>query len=316
MGLTVKLLANDLSIHGQFYDLGKFHEALDRVMVIRKTVQQHGRELYCHRNFVNVQVTREMRLHQAIQKLTTDRRRSVMQWLTRHEPFWEDERLHGEDDWLECKGNIVTDTAMGEAAYRCLDEIGTSLVSLIPSSWDFSPAVVTWYKRIEVVNYRDVRVLEAALHAAPTQITSWNVLADMVRARCTQLTFSSDCFNPLQGYPLVFKAAQDILSCLKTLDRFKICFDSEGRRTAEGHELYTQYFTGERARFSDSSDTEKSNFRSEITFPHPDSLGESLFCPWHGKINYHPPLRIHFSWPVTAAEPLYVVYVGPKVTRR
>ena len=322
MGLTVELLTNDLSIHGQFYDVSTFDEALDRVMDIRKTAQRYGRELYCHRNFANVQVMPQMRLPQAIQRLATDKRRSVMQWITRHGPFWEDERLHSEDDWLECDGEVVTNTAIGEVAYRCSNRTETSLVSLIPSSWDFSPAIVEWRKSdeeaqtVEVVNYRNANVLETALRVAPAQIASWKMLENMARARYTQLAFSSDCFDPLRAYPFSYSAARQILRRLDKLDQLKSCFDAKGQRTAEGHKIYTDYFTRDRAWFSDSSKTEKEEFRSEMTFPHPARPAESLFCPWHGKVNYHLPLRIHFSWPITAAEPLYVVYVGPKITRR
>lgn len=322
MGLRVELFTNDLSIHGQFYDVSTFDTALNRIMDIRRTAQRYGRELYCHRNFANVQVTPQMRLPQAIQNLAIDKRRSVMQWITRHGPFWEDERLHGEDDWLEWEGNVVTDTAVGETAYRCLNSTETSLVSLIPSSWDFSPAVVKWRKSdeeaqaVEVVNYRNANALETALRAAPAQIASWEMLADMARARCLQLAFSSDCFDPLQAYPFAHGAAQHILNRLDKLDQLKTCFDADGRRTAEGHRLYQRHFAGDRAWFSDSSATEKAQFKTQLTFRHPTTEGQSLFCPWHGKVNHHPLLRIHFSWPVTANEPLYVVYVGPKITQR
>ena len=318
----MELLVNDLSIYGQFHDLGTFRSALMRVMDIRRTAQRYGRELHCHRKILNAQVTQSISLPQAIQRLARNERRLVMQWLTRHGPFWEDERRHAPNEYLECNGAVVTDTAVGEAAYRCLDRIETRLVSLIPSSWDFSPAVVQWQKSdeeaetVEIVNYRDADTLEGDLRTVPPRIVSWKMLANMSKTRCTQLTFSSDCFDPLEGYPFVSKAAQDILGRLETLNQLKTCFDAEGKRTAEGHRLYREYFTGERAWFSDSSDTEKNDFRTEMTFPRPTLSGEPLFCPWHGKVNYTPPLRIHFSWPVTAADPLYVVYVGPKITRR
>ena len=313
----MELLVNDLSIHGQFHDLDEFCTALKRVMVIRKTAQRYGSELYCHRTLSTVQVAPEMPLSRAIQHLTRDEQRSVMSWWTRRGSFWDDDQLrHSPDQYLECNGTVVTDTAVGEAAYRCLDGIKTSLVSLIPSSWDFSPAVVKWWRSdeeaetVKVANYRDADALEAALYAAPAPITSWAMLADVSKARCTRLVFCSDCFERLQGHPFVRKAAQDILRRLQTLDHLKMCFDAEGNRTSEGHRLYEEYFTGERAWFSDSSETEKNDFRRELTF-------KSLFCPWHGKVNSRrPPLRIHFSWPVTADGPLYVVYVGPKITRR
>ena len=40
-----------------------------------------------------------------------------------------------------------------------------------------------------------------------------------------------------------------------------------------------------------------------------------LFCPWHGKVK-SPQYRIHFSWPTTATTPIYIVYVGPKLTKK
>ena len=320
MGLTVELLTNDLSIHRQFHDISTFRIALKQLMAIRNVAKRYRREVYCHRNMASVQVMPNVYMQQAIQGLPVDDRRAVMQWLTHHGPFWEDERLHSGDDWLECRGDVVTDTAVGEAAYRCLNRTETSLVSLIPSSWDFSPAVVKWWKNdkevesVEIVNYREADDLEAALKTVPNQIASWRELADASKARYTQLTFSLDCFKPLEGHPFALYAAQSVLSRLEILNRLKACFDAKGDCTAEGHEIYQKHFSGSRAWFSDSSGKEKRDFKNDLTFPLND--GTSLLCSWHGKVNYHIPLRIHFSWPVTAVDPLYIVYVGPKLTLR
>ena len=85
--------------------------------------------------------------------------------------------------------------------------------------------------------------------------------------------------------------------------------------------VYRDFFTGKKgdggrgAMFSDSSDTEKDDFASELRFRHPDRPDERLFCPWHGKVQT-PQLRVHFSHPIRADVPLYVVYVGPKLTKR
>lgn len=95
----------------------------------------------------------------------------------------------------------------------------------------------------------------------------------------------------------------------------KDCFDDRGKRTPEGHTLYQKHFTGDKAWFSDSSDTEKARFKNELIFKHPANPNEVLFCPWHGKVKT-PQLRIHFSWPIREDQPLYIVYVGPKITKR
>jgi hypothetical protein len=109
--------------------------------------------------------------------------------------------------------------------------------------------------------------------------------------------------------------AERILVLLDVLQRLKQCFDEHGSRTMDGHVLYQQHFTGDKCWFSDSSDAEKEDFKSDLSFPHPDAPGETLFCTWHGKVK-SPQYRIHFSWPVTAAAPVYVVYIGPKITTR
>ena len=318
----MELIFNDLSIHGQFHDMETFRAAITRVMYLRQIAHQFGRELYCHRNVANAQVTSTSTMQQVVQRtLNRDQTRSLMQWLSHHGPFWEDVRQHGGNDWLEYNGIIVTDTAVGEAAYCLFYEIPRGLVSMDPSCWLTSPLSVDWRengnaKSVDVCNYWDANKLEAALVTAPVTLKSWKDLETVAQNRYPALTFSSDSFEPLNGHPFGKSAAEHLLSRLEILHRLKNCFDQQGRRTPEGHEIYTNYFTGNNAWFSDSSDTEKEEFKEALTFSNPKAPRGILFCTWHGKVNYRPPLRIHFSWPIQANKPLYVVYVGPKITRR
>lgn len=317
----MELLVNDLSISGQFTDIFSFREAIVRVMSMREIARQFGRELYCHRNMCHAQVTNTLGMPQAIQLLSQVQKSALMQWITRHGPYWEDDRVHGPDDYLECNDQIVTDTAIGEAAFRCFNGDDHRLVSLIPSSWEHTPVSVCWYldnddnRTTAVINYITTEVLETDLRSAPPIIETWGQLAQISKERFPHLTFANDSFDPFRGHPFVPGAAQRIIERLEVLERLKCCFDESGARTAEGYRLYQEYFTGAKAWFSDSSDGEKHDFQFEMTFKHPDRDGETLFCPWHGKIKT-PQLRIHFSWPVSPGSPLYVVYVGPKITKR
>jgi hypothetical protein len=89
-----------------------------------------------------------------------------------------------------------------------------------------------------------------------------------------------------------------------------------GRNLApEFAQQYRAYFAGETPCFTDSSDTEKHEFQKKLTFPHPERPGETLFCPWHGKVKVQQ-IRVHCSYPIRRDEPLYIVYIGPKITRR
>ena len=318
----MELIFNDLSIHGQFHDMVTFRAAIKRVMNLRQIAHQFGRELYCHRNVANAQVTPTSTMQQVVQRtLNRDQTRSLMQWLNHHGPFWEDVQQHGVDDWLEYNGTIVTDTAVGEAAYCLFYGIPRGLVSTDPSCWLTSPVSVDWcengnVKSVDVCNYWNANELKAALAVASVTLKSWKDLEAVAQKRYPDLTFSSDSFEPLDGHPFGKSAAEHLLSRLDVLHTLKNCFDQHGKRTPEGHKIYTNYFMGDTAWFSDSSDTEKEEFKKALTFPNPEAPREILFCTWHGKVNYRPPLRIHFSWPIQAYTPLYVVYVGPKITRR
>lgn len=317
----MELLVNDLSFHGQFSDLSTFRSAIKRLMEVRQITQRFGRELHCHRGIANAQVTPNLSMPGAIRALAEAERRALMQWLTRQGPFWEDARTHGEDEYLECNGEVVTDHAVGEAAFCCFRGIERHLVSVDPSAWTFSPVVVTWVtepdakRTVEVLNHWEPGNVEAALQAAPVPLTSWEELAKTSSAQCRNLSFSTDCFGPLLDHPFAPGAADRVLIRLRTLDRLRSHVDQDGQRTPEGQRLYENHFTGDKAWFSDSSETEKNQYGAKLTFRHPEEDGKSLFCPWHGKVKT-PQLRIHFTWPVSAEEPLYVVYVGPKITKR
>ncbi len=279
--------------------------------------QQFKREFHCSELLWASKVKNGLGVQEALRLLAIDDRRLVMTWVSKG-PFWETERRHGGDDYLECGGDLVTDTAVGEAAYRILNDLDEcGLVSFSPSKWCESPINVTWKLGedarclcVEITNWTDPETMEAELVSEP--ITLWHELRSVAPTRFPNLRFSDDCFNPLcEGVPFARSSADRILKLLRILDRYSQSFDSRGKRTPEGDRLYQNHFVGDSAWFSDSSDREKRKFRQQLTFSHPIT-GKPLFCPWHGKIPHHV-LRLHFSWPEM---PIHVVYVGPKITKR
>ena len=317
----MELFANDLSIHGQFHDLRAFRDALARLMTMRATARRYGREVHCHRQFLMVEALPGVSLQQTLGQLDRSERLAAIGWLTRGGPFWDDLRRHGAGDWLEYRCEVVTDTAVGEAAFRALHGVTSGLLSVTPSDWSFSPVEVTWREPLDnmrdravaLENWWNAQELERSLQTAEPQISSWANLRHVSTARFASLTFAGDCFEPLSGIPFSPSAADRIRVLLQILDRFTRAFDASGKRTPEGQRMYQSYFTGDSALFSDSSDTEKNDFDKELTFHDPSIPGRYLFCPWHGKAA---DFRIHFSWPVRFGEPVYVVYVGLKITRR
>lgn len=315
------VLLNELSLHGQFTNVLAFQTAIDKIMSARSKMRQFGSELRCHRNLTQAKVTHELSLQQIVSQLDRNKRGALMSWLTKEGPFWEDSRQHEVDDWLEFQNTIITDTALGESAYRYFNGSNSQAFSFSPSDWQFTPITVNWHRNnseivdIDVINHWDANSLDDALQEKASPITSWQQLTKDMPIRCPNLSFSDDSFNPLYPHPFVHSAAQRIVELLETLNKFKNCFDDQGQRTTEGGRLYQDHFAKKKGWFTDSSDDEKIVFKNELTFNYPNDKDEKLFCSWHGKIKT-PQIRIHFSYPIYDDEPLYVPYIGPKITKK
>lgn len=320
-------LINDLSLHGQFPSIDEFSAAIGRVMLIKQNLASHGFPLYCHKSILNSTVINDIKLQQAVNMMEVSERRSLMSWVTKYGPFWEDSRNHSSDEWLELDSAIVTDSAIGEAAWCCLNGLNRGLISLTPSNWLTTPLPVEWIRDngeracVGVENFWEITKTDAYGKSVPVVVMSWPQLRDVAISRFPLITFSASAFEPLAGSPFSSSAAQRFIFLCHTLNALKSCFDDKGQRTSRGHELYQNFFTGKKedggrgALFSDSSDSELNDFTKEMTFDHPEKEGEVILCSWHGKIQT-PQMRLHFSWPIVADTPLYVTYLGPKITKR
>ena len=315
-------LLNELSVHGQFATAHEFASSVETVMEIRDAIRQSGRELLCSRDVAYRNVTPDSIMQQAVQAMPRERRLAWIQWLARLGPYWSDDQEHSPDEWLEADGGMdVAGTALGEASYCCLHGLPKELVSIHPSDWIRQVLRVTWMKdyehpmSVDIRNHWELATVAESLDGLPSPFSSWVTLEEHARRTCGSLTFADNAFGAFRGQPYAHGAAERLLIRLHVLNRMCGCFDDEGKRTPEGDRLYAKHFVGKKAWFTDSGPNEKEDFEDELTFPHPDQPGEYLFCTWHGKVKT-PQLRIHFTWPIVPKRPVYVVYVGPKITKR
>ena len=317
------LIANNLSVHGQFSDMASFRKSISGLIAMRQTAKRWNRDVYCDRQMTQAEAMPGVPMAKAVGNLPEAERRAIMTWLDRGGPFWDDVERHGENEWLESNGDLVTGTSVGEAAFRSIHGVETGLVSITPSKWNTTPVLVTWREgdqpaeqtTVEVGNWWETPALASALEAAAPPLASWHQLREMALQRFDRLVFGESCFDPLTGVPFARGAADRLAWGFGVLNRLAGCFDESGQLTQEGRQLKTQYFQGDAAPFSDSSKREKNQFREQLTFPHPGKPGGSALFGWHGKMKRHL-IRFHFSWPVRAHESVYVVYVGPKITKR
>ena len=307
---------NEISIHGQFYDTASLRDALGKIMAMRNLARRFGRVIYCSRGTSHRLAQAETPLIQMIQTLSREQRNAVLIWLNQNGPFWDDAPEHDSGDLFGCNNDDITGSGLAESAYCKSIGIDRRTVSVSPSEWNYTPITVNWIRQndtedIEVCNYWDPSTLESDLEQSTSLMASWRELEDAARQRFVNLNFTPDSFSYLEGQPFTKGPAYRILERLDVLDRIR----NAGLGSKEGQGLHAKHFQGDKAWFSDSSDSEKHNpkFRRRLTFNIADTNAYH-FCTWHGKVN-NPPYRIHFTWPVPPGGQLYVVYVGLKITR-
>ena len=323
------LLFNDLSIHGQFHDVDLFHQALERLMKMRAVAKNRfGQEIYCNSTLANTSPGPRLQMLQAINQLRDkNKRRAVMLWLTKG-PFrnLSEQYKYSENALLKCVNNnqqVAIDTAIGEAALRVLNGSSCGMISFKPSDWQSSPIKVNHRegdgqsggKVVDIDNFLDSGALASSLQNAEPSISSWDALENAALNRFQRLTFAQGCFKPLAKHPFAQCSAETLVKLLHVLSQLADERDKGSAQSVEDHQIYKNYFTGDKAWFSDSSQTEKRHFKRKLTFPHPERPNQTIFCPYHGK-ERHSTLRLHFSWPIKPGKPVYVVYIGPKLTKK
>lgn len=314
-------LANELSFDGKFDSHDSYVESLNCLMLMRQDARKHGFNIQCTKTILDTDITKDINFRQSLQKLELAQRMALLQWVTNSGPFWDENKCHSSEEYFELEeGEVVTDTCLAEVAFHNLNGNTSSVVSLLQPHWSLAEIPIVWHKdsgeqRVELTNLTQRDALIERLEQQPKSITSWKQLEERCKGRCSSLFFSDDAFAGLRGTPFVACASSRILELLLVLDKFNVCFNDAGERNEEGHRIYQEHFTGDKAWFSDSSNTEKREFQEALTFKHPESYGESIFCTWHGKVKT-PQIRIHHSWPISKDAPLYIMYIGPKLTKR
>ena len=315
------LFFNELSIHGQFQAPDALRTSLLKLLTLRKLSTDAGFRVQVKRATAERPATDGQPLRACLRGLGPELARLLALWFDRDGPFWEDGDRHPEDTYLECRGEIVTDTGLGEATFRLLRSLDAATISLAPSIWEDITLSVdersdAAHTRVDVKNHIIDESLKAWLAAREAPLTSWAGLASWAIQHCPRLQLGATALEALKGHPFHHGAAERVQDRLRVLQRMAASVAPDtGKLGDEGQELLQRHFVGEKAWFSDSSALEKSDFAKDLMFPHPGRADEKVFASWHGKVR-SPQLRIHYVHEFSREEPTYVVYIGPKLTKR
>jgi hypothetical protein len=313
---------NELSLHGQYANVTDLKKAIDFVLQCRIEINKRNDNFYCHYQLSSSPATHNLNFKEAIlQSRDQNFIRIILNWIAKSGPFWEDNRLHSEDEWLEDESKeIITGSSLAEAAWRTTQGKESYTISFESFQFNKTPLKVIWKRSdeneqlIQVNNFWQLIPLKNFLsHKNPTPKT-WPDLIHQCIQQYTNLTFSDDLM-PKDIGPFSKGIAEKIKELLAILNELNACFEKKGSLNQRGKQIIQDYFCGDEALFSDESKSNKRKFLKELTFQKTD--GKEMFCPFHGKIKFGRQYRIHFNWPKKEepTKPLYIVYIGPKITK-
>ena len=310
---------NELSLHNQFESFPQFLSSLQTIFKCKDNIERYGFRLYCERKITNRKVLKNHTFSSIIfSQQNLDLKRKVGIWLQKTGPFWDDLPRHDPDDYFEYEQEPLENASLAEVAFLIASEQRQySTLSFRPSQFGKTPLLVRWYKtdppyEVEILNFWEHDTLQSQLEQLRPPVTSWIDLIERAKSDFPNLIFLDSVELSLEGEAFSSVIADRVTFQLELLNKFADYIDDQGRRTKIGHELYESYFMGDRAVFSDESVSNKRDFQNALIFKKPD--GEEIFCPFHGKIS-HRTFRIHFSWPIRNNEPIYIAYIGPKITK-
>jgi len=282
----------------------------------KQTVTEAGFRLYIHRNIFERPVLGNT-FRKGIQKYFKRQQvRSLMNWFSKDGFFLPDDACADTEDSFVCyypedaeeKSKDITGSALAECAFRKIAGEDAGSISLEQSKFSWSPIRVLLSQLDEAIIDNDYTInsLKQRLEVLLPPISSWSVLMNRIES-LPKLTLEDYVKTKLITNPFSQNVAEGIYARAKELSEMATATSLE-----QFNELFAKYATGTKARFSDSSPSEKRDFKEVLTFLIDDKKN---LCPYHGKVKIQQ-YRIHLVDRPAYEKFARVVYIGPKLTKR
>ena len=316
----MRIFLNELALADAWTSTSSVHRPLNQILQVRQQEPLLRDALYCARRMGEVRNAAGIDLFRAAQKLPRDTRVQLFEWIAKRGPFIENDRQFIDEDLFFFDDVEVTDLGLGEAARRIRADLRAATLSLVGnkhSRFSGSPlSVIQGFPdeiiaEVPVPNYTESKSLVDVLRAMAPSPTNWHDFLDVCRHRFNLLHIGPHCDATLGRLPYMPVARRQIMELLNVLQRVRAEMNDAGQLSPQGLELRNTFFTGERAWFSNESESRRNRPR-DFTFPDPGG-GNDVVCFWHGKVSTAA-IRIHFDWPVDpGARRLRVVYIGQHI---
>lgn len=217
--------------------------------------------------------------------------------------------------------NLVNDNALGHCWKRLQNHKEVFCYSIDSDTWyDENISIkelddnqnIQFERNISNYNYINFEKLNNYCNdLLKDNIESWSELETYAKNNFTLIHICEESFVSMFKYPFSKGVAAQIIRLLNVLQSIEHN-TIEGKLNEEGSRIYQDHFNCNNADFS----SEDGIFNFDVLLSNGNRSDNANF-PFHGKIeSHHDPIRMHFTWPKINSEPINIVYVGMKLTKK
>lgn len=303
---------NDLSIVDRYFnDYVSLSKTIGEIIAFYNSCRKNNQTVYIYRDKLTDIIVCGIPFRKAIQdtrNISVDKRIQIMTIIDRSSPALPEDSAVPAGLKFFYDNSEIPVTGLAECAY--LQMMGEEIFSysLSGSFFNITPLTVAIRQaRTEskeaIINYFSLDALKKDL-ILQTPIASWDMLVEHVKNNFAWLEITDDAIKALKRDSFERVLADGILKRLDVLNKLAGA-ESEQNFFA----LYSKYCQGDKAWFSDESDTRIRNYRQELTF---NIHGVDTVCSFHGKVP-HRYFRIHISSNPARGKKIYIAYIGRKI---
>ncbi|MDR1149772.1 MAG: hypothetical protein LBK66_14195 [Spirochaetaceae bacterium] len=305
---------NDLSLDPFYNDFSTFKKVLGEIVHFYNIGTKNGHIIYLHRDsFFNIRVS-DVMFRQAMNDSKNIDRQQKMQMLGILD---KSKHILPDDSAIPCDfvffhgENKLPNTGLSECAFRKFMGEDASLYSL-SISLNFHHAVIPiniqqndiFISNEFIKNYFSLETYLQKVQSLLKPPGTWDDFFNFITDNFIWLEITDDAKKTLRRVSFKKNLIESIIQRFDVLNKM-----AGSESEAAFLEVYEKYCQGDRAWFSDESETRKNKLKEKLTFL---INGKNILCSYHGKIS-HDNFRIHISSTPKRHEKIYVAYIGSKI---
>jgi hypothetical protein len=305
---------NDLSLQKNYTDVSSLKNDLKELADFYDAGKRFEHTVYLHRDAIKQLSVLKTPFHGALKDtrfFTQSQRAKIYIMLDKTSPVLPDDTAIPSGLAFYYEGQAIPNTGLAECAYQAYMEESTSTYSLSGSCFRKNTLIVsikqndTSLSELPIENYFSLSDFNQKLQSLRGPMRSWESFFNFTELRYKWVECTDELRIPLRRQAFEQRLADKIICRMDALEQM-----ADAQSEEIFLELEKKYCHGDRAWFTDESETRKHELKDKLTFM---VDGIKTLCSYHGKISYRT-FRIHFTPRPKRGEKIYIAYIGYRIT--